>query len=51
MQQPLRAVPFGLLSLISVFPSVTYQGLNSSNLFFTKSASLESSHHYQVIIY
>lgn len=34
MQQPLRAVPFGLLSLISVFSSVTYRGLNSSILFF-----------------
>lgn len=34
MQQPLRAVLFGLLSLISVFSSVTYRGLNSSILFF-----------------
>lgn len=34
MQQPLRAVPFGLLSLISVFSSVTYRGPNSSILFF-----------------
>lgn len=35
MQQPIRAIPFGLLILIPVFLSVTYQELSFSTQLFT----------------